>query len=265
MYKIKLLSQTKIDAWQNQLKRGEDQVLIASFINGQPIINPELDYDGTFNLKGSLTLPRLNPNRQKDAKNAIKIYEMLADLDWRQANNSRLWTTLAIAYYLPYTQQRWLVAKDNVNQAKLVLRRCFYQPDLADRLFHNSIARLYWATKLTKRARKFQLDDHPNQSTEGDRARLRVYRYTHQLFNGPGYFQQIMQRKTARNNQILKALLKVLCQKDRQNQQLSKEQLVKLLKELDLVIGHRKIQSLQFQDLVTEISNLGNKLFATKV
>jgi hypothetical protein len=98
------------------------------------------------------------PSASGDMDSSIKLFNALKHLDLVQANDKRLWITLTHTLFYNYTRNRWGI---NESSSDDVIKDRFHFEGAALRQRNqNSIARLWWAAKLTwdpKRKDPFEL------------------------------------------------------------------------------------------------------------
>ncbi|MEO8402967.1 MAG: DUF6339 family protein [Chitinophagaceae bacterium] len=93
-----------------------------------------------------------------DLDNSIKIYSALKHLDLVQANDKRLWVTLTHTLFYKYAMERWSLSESSSND--VIKDRFHFEGTGLRARNQNSIARLWWAAKITydeKRKDPFEL------------------------------------------------------------------------------------------------------------
>jgi Family of unknown function (DUF6339) len=92
------------------------------------------------------SLPQLGTQdgSREDAKNAIALYQALANLTPVQAMDERLWAYLCHSTYWSYMVARWGTAKPGV-----IIDRFFLKGGGIGSLVRNGISRLWWSAFLT--------------------------------------------------------------------------------------------------------------------
>lgn len=119
---------------------------LRSLYDGSSFDFPSVEYLAeTVNLDA--TDCELGTSPSDDFNSSVKIFNSLRDLDLVQANDKRLWTTLTHTYFFGYTKKRWAVS---TNSSDDVIKDRFHFEGAALRQRNqNSIARLWWAAKIT--------------------------------------------------------------------------------------------------------------------
>lgn len=222
---------------------------IDNYLGSKDMILPS---DAT--LQSTLTVsgkpPVLDPSIGGDADNAIKLYEYLYNLDKTQASDKRLWVYLSHVTFKEYTQKRWSIGieKSDIEQnpdarkkAVDMIEDRWFVAGSARSMRRHSIARLWWAACLT---------DSPwvkDPEFFGELQSADRYIYTRILFSNQDVLQQILERKLGWSDRMLIAILEYL----RRNPSLAdREHFRELIKEINLVLGYRKINTLSLQDLL---------------
>lgn len=191
--------------------------------------------------------PTLGTNVADDIDNAIKIYEYLS-LDETQASDARLWTYLTHVTFKDYVISRWPVSKENPETS--ILNRWFLLGGSARSLRRNAISRLWWAVHLTVA---------PWENTyfacleNSDR-----YTYTKALFLTEDIYQALAERRLGWSKPILIAILDYF----KRNPDFAKNRVLSrnLIKEVNLLLGYRKIMALELKEIITEIEGIAEDL-----
>lgn len=217
----------------------------------------EIPEDGILQsmLQISDTIPELSVEVSADVENAIKVYEYLSKLDKTQASDKRLWIYLSHVTFRNYTLGRWSLKTTSEeleisNEAKrkainYIAERWFLSGN-ARSLRRHSIARLWWAAYLT--ASPWTKDPEYFGSLENEDKFL----YTKVLFVTQDIVQQILERRLGWSDKMLIAILEYL----RLNPEVAKsrESVRNIMKELNLVLGYRKLSVLNFDELLAVIT-----------
>lgn len=200
-------------------------------------------------------IPELVPTVEADVDNAIKLYDYLQNLDKTQASDKRLWIYLSHVTFREYTMQRWplKVTKDELTNNQEARRKAvsylserWFLSGNARSLRRHSIARLWWAAYLT--VSPWERDsDYFSSLENSDR-----FVYTRTLFSNQDIVQQILERKLGWSDRLLVVILEYL----RQNPDFAQNRnaVRNLIKELNLVLGYRKLTVLSFDDMLVIIA-----------
>lgn len=222
-------------------------------------LQPEITVPESAVLQSTLevteAIPELEPSVESDVDNSIKIYEFLEKLDKTQASDKRLWIYLSHVTFRQYTMARWNLktSPDDLiynNEAKrkaisYISERWFLSGN-ARSLRRHSIARLWWAAYLT--VAPWERDpDYFGELQNDDR-----YIYTRVLFFTQDIVQQILERRLGWSDKILVAILEYLRIHPETAQ--NRDAVRNLMKELNLVLGYRKLAVLTFAELLNVIT-----------
>lgn len=93
-----------------------------------------------------------------DMSSSIKLFNALRHLDLVQANDKRLWVTLTHTLFYNYTRKRWGIGEASSDDT--LKDRFHFEGAALRQRNQNSIARLWWAARLTwdpKRNDPFEL------------------------------------------------------------------------------------------------------------
>lgn len=213
--------------------------------------------DGTLQstLLVSESAPELNTDVSADVDNAIKLYEYLYRLDKTQASDKRLWIYLSHVTFRDYTMGRWGLKQsaDELDISPEAKRKAinyigerWFLSGNARSLRRHSIARLWWAAYLT--VAPWQKDPEYFGSLENSDK----YIYTRVLFSTQDIVQQILERRLGWSDKMLIAILEYLRQHPEVAQ--NRESVRSLMKELNLVLGYRKLSVLNFEGLLGVIT-----------
>lgn len=219
--------------------------------------NFEVPADGVLQstLKVDENVPELNSDVNADVDNAIKVYEYLRNLDKTQASDRRLWVYLSHVTFRKYTLGRWGIKATpeevNVNadakrKAISYIAEHWFLSGSSRSLRRHSIARLWWAAYLT--VAPWEKDpEYFAGLDQSDR-----YVYTKVLFSTQDIYQQTLERNLGRFPKLLIAILEYL----RQNPDVaqSREAIRSIMKELNLVLGYRKLSALSLDELYKVIA-----------
>lgn len=227
-------------------------------LNGYFSENFEVSADGVLQstLKVDENVPELNPDVNADVENAIKVYEYLHNLDKTQASDRRLWIYLSHVTFRKYTLGRWgikatpeevSVNADAQRKAISYIAEHWFLSGSSRSLRRHSVARLWWAAYLT--VAPWEKDpEYFAGLDQSDR-----YAYTKVLFSTQDIYQQTLERNLGRFPKLLIAILEYL----RQNPDVAqnREAIRTIMKELNLVLGYRKLSALSFDELYKVIAD----------
>ena len=206
-------------------------------------------------LEVSERTPELAIGVEADVDNSIKVYEFLENLDKTQASDKRLWIYLSHVTFREYTMGRWglktssddlLYNNDAKRKAITYVAERWFLSGNARSLRRHSIARLWWATYLT--VAPWEKDPEYFGELENDDR----YVYTRVLFFTQDIVQQILERRLGWSDKILITILEYLRLHPETAQ--SREAVRNLMKELNLVLGYRKLAVLSFAELLSVIT-----------
>lgn len=218
-------------------------------------LNPDITYPNEGMLQSTLLIsekaPHLEPAVEADIDNAIKLYDYLHNLDKTQASDKRLWIYLSHVTFREYTMQRWPLKATEEDLANNIEARRKAISYISERWFlsgnarslrRHSIARLWWAAYLT--VSPWEKDpEYFGRLENNDR-----FIYTRILFSNQDIVQQILERKLGWSDKLLIVLLEYL----RQNPDFAQNRnaVRNLVKELNLILGYRKLTVLSFERLI---------------
>lgn len=207
------------------------------------------------------TPPELDPSVGADTENAIKVYEFLDKLDKTQASDKRLWIYLSHVTFRKYTIGRWEIkaSADDLTYNSEAKRKAvsyiaehWFLSGNARSLRRNSVARLWWAAYLT--VAPWDRDPEYFGDLEDDDR----YKYTRVVFSTQDIAQNLLERRLGWSDRILIAVLEYL----RLNPEIAqnRESMRKLIKELNLILGYRKLTALTFNELLAVITETAESL-----
>lgn len=206
-------------------------------------------------LKVNDSIPSLNIDITSDVENSIKVFEYLQNLDKTQASDKRLWIYLSHVTFREYTLGRWgiktsqdelAISADARRKAISYVAEHWFLSGSSRSLRRHSIARLWWAAYLT--AAPWETD--PEYFAGLDTSDK--YTYTKILFSTQDIYQQTLERNLGRSNKMLIAILEYLRQNPETSQ--NREAIRSIMKELNLMLGYRKLAVLSFDELVEVIA-----------
>ncbi len=206
-------------------------------------------------------IPELDPSVNADTENAIKVYEFLDNLDKTQASDKRLWIYLSHVTFRKYTIGRWEIkasAEDLTYNSEAKRKAISYIAEHwflsgnARSLRRHSIARLWWAAYLT--VAPWERDsEYFGELEDEDR-----YKYTRVVFSTQDIAQNLLERRLGWSDRILIAVLEYL----RQNPEVAqnREHMRNLVKELNLILGYRKLATLSFSELLAVVTETSESI-----
>jgi hypothetical protein len=92
-------------------------------------------------------IDQFTANPSGDMENSIKLFNSLKHLDLVQANDKRLWVTLTHTLFYNYTRQRWGIGENSSDD--VIKDRFHFEGAALRQRNQNSVARLWWAARLT--------------------------------------------------------------------------------------------------------------------
>jgi len=250
------------DTYQPIFNRAFSEELRENLASGESIydyLNPEFEVQPESILQSTLSvsddLPELSPDISADVDNAIKLYEYFHNLDKTQASDKRLWIYLSHVTFREYTMGRWglkttaeelNISSEAKRKAISYISERWFLSGNARSLRRHSIARLWWSAYLT--AAPWLQDPAYFGSLETDDK----YVYTKVLFSTQDIVQQILERRLGWSDRMLIAILEYLRQHPEVAQ--NREAVRNLMKELNLILGYRKLPVLGFNKLLSIIT-----------
>lgn len=205
--------------------------------------------------------PVLNTDITADVENAIKLHEFFHNLDKTQASDKRLWIYLSHVTFRDYTLGRWgiktpredlIASEDARRKAISYVAEHWFLSGSSRSLRRHSIARLWWAAYLT--AAPWEKDPEYFAGLETDDK----YVYTKVLFATQDIYQQTLERNLGRSNKLLIAILEYLRLNADKAQ--NREAIRSIMKELNLVLGYRKLAVLTFDELLAVITETADSV-----
>ncbi len=252
--KQKIFSSVQADQLRAALQSGEtlDQYFEAEFnIDDGGIFESDLEVEESI---------ELGPTVDDDLESAIKLYEAYSSLDNTQASDKRFWTYLSHVTYKDYVAKRWTskYSLDDVKgspdlRAKTIrfLTDRWFVTGNARSLRRHALARLWWNVKDTvapwEKSDEFATLENPDR-----------YIYTKVLFSTQDIISSILERKVGWSDKLVFAILEYLRQNDdfRKNRFKVRD----LLKEVNLMMGYRKLPALSFESLLEVIKDTAESL-----
>ena len=171
---------------------GTDDLLVAPFNLAGPV--PAMSFPG-----------KLSERAAADAEHAIAIYQCIGRLEEAQARDARLWSWLTHAVFHGYCRERWPLPGTPDQAKSSVISHWFLDGKRgpATALRRNAIARLWWATHLTRAPWEYG-EEFAFLKQEDEFAFTRV------LLSNQDVFQGTLERQFGSSRSILIALLEVL-------------------------------------------------------
>ncbi|PZR19666.1 MAG: hypothetical protein DI539_13275 [Flavobacterium psychrophilum] len=165
-----------------------------------------------------------------DAQNSIKLFNALKHLDLVQANDKRLWVTLAHTLFYNYTRQRWGIDEESSDDT--IKDRFHFEGAALRQRNQHSIARLWWAARLTW---------DPKQSDPFELTKL--------LWEKQDFYQNLIDRRFSTYQGALKGFLTFYAK----NKHLDmKQDMRKLFKGLNALGGVRVLSLMHEQEVERE-------------
>lgn len=238
MKKQKIFTNSFVDKLYTNIGSGES---IMDYFDETMEILPENTFDS------KVTVPEVIPELKTDAdtESAIALYEYLGDLDRTQASDPRFWTYLAHVTFRNYAMNRYEINEDMLRKDVInsIIDHWFVNQN--DRsLRRHSISRLWWAVKLTISPWEKDTENF------GHLENADPYLYTRLLFSNQDIYQQILERSLGKSQKILIAFLEFLNQNPEFTNRSNYRDLVK---ELNLILGFKKITIHSYNELYEEI------------
>lgn len=262
----KIFRSSEVEQMRADLRSGNS--LNGYFNDAYPVKQKEL-LQSTIEIFGkapALKVPKKNPV-SADLENALALYEYYKNLDETQASDPRLWTYLGHVEFRKYSLARWgldekfKTVKDRgeiqkaVNQ---VLDHWFVNGNDRD-LRRHAIARLWWAAKLTYAP--WETDPEFFGDLKKEKGKDPYY-FTRVLLSTQDVYQQVLERAMGRSSRILISVLEFL-DKNKEFAS-SRENIRRLMIELNLVYGTKKIIALDRASLSSLIRETASEVTAGK-
>lgn len=201
-------------------------------------------------------IPILDTSADKDAENAVKVYEYLNALSESVACDERVWSYLAHETFREHMLGRWPIEISATNVTDREVRKKAVT-SIKDHWFYgqrglvrNGIARLWWGAHVTVAPW-----ENGDEEFYADLDKTDRYRYTKLLFSKSVIYQQIMEREQTRPPRIRTTLLEYVYD----NQDITKEQIGDLAKRIDMANSYRKLDRLNYKQLRRVIDGFAEK------
>lgn len=175
----------------------------------------------------------LSPNPEDDVQSSIAIFSAFKDLDRVQANDKRLWVGLTHGPFFSYTRERWMRGETYSDEA--ILRRFHFEGASLEARTRNSIARLWWAAKLSY-----------------DAGREDPFELTRLLWSKQDLIQNLVERSYGTYENVLIAFLEVY----KANQNLTENELRQLYTGLNAIGGVKVLPLLTRQEVCEELGRV---------
>lgn len=169
-----------------------------------------------------------------DLESSIKIFLALKDIDLVQANDKRLWVTLTHTLFFKYAKERWKI--NDATSDDVIKDRFHFEGTGLRARNQNSIARLWWAAKLTY-----------------DEKRSDPFELTKLLWEKQDFYQNLIDRKFSTYSGTLKGFLKFYSENKHLDQ---KFEMRKLFKGINTYGGVRVLSLLDEEDVTKQIYSL---------
>jgi hypothetical protein len=169
-----------------------------------------------------------------DLESSIKIFSALKDIDLVQANDKRLWVTLTHTLFFKYAKERWSITELSSNE--VIKDRFHFEGTGLRARNQNSVARLWWAAKITY-----------------DEGRSDPYELTKLLWEKQDFYQNLIDRKFSTYDGTLKGFLNFYSE----NKHLDlKYEMRKLFKGINAYGGVRVLSLLEEKEITNQIYSL---------
>ena len=207
--------------------------------------------DGHGILESSYDIPNEVPvlDPENDPKNAIRLFEYLAQIDKTAASDPRLWAYLAHTTFCEYAVRRWGIDKKD-GAERIVAQHLFTNGD-ARTLRRHAIARLWWATKLT-------VAPWEGNSFFGSLKKDDRYYYTRILMQDETTSSDLFERVQITSCPEL--FIPILDYLDNHPELRKRELWREFMKEIILTLGYRKIMTLDLDTLLAELGEIANDI-----
>lgn len=173
-------------------------------------------------------------NAAGDVDSSIKLFNALKHLDLVQANDKRLWVTLTHTLFYNYTRKRWGI--DAESSDDVIKDRFHFEGAALRQRNQNSVARLWWAARLTY-----------------DPSRKDPFELTRLLWEKQDFYQNLIDRRFSTYRGTLMGFLMFYSK----NKHLDmKQDMRKLFKGLNALGGVRVLSLMEEQDVEKELVKL---------
>lgn len=123
-----------------------------------------------------------------DLDNSIRLFSALKDINPALANDRRLWVTLTHTLFYNYTRERWGITSSSSDS--VIKDRLYFEGSGLRTRNQNSVARLWWAARITYDKRR----DDP-------------FELTKLLWEKQDFYQNLIDRKFSTYPNVLLAFL----------------------------------------------------------
>ncbi len=169
-----------------------------------------------------------------DAESSVRLFNALRHLDHVQANDKRLWVTLTHTLFYNYTRQRWGINESSSDDT--IKDRFHFEGAALRQRNQNSVARLWWAAKLT-----------------WDPKRNDPFELTKLLWEKQDFYQNLIDRRFSTYQGTLRGFLNFYSK----NKHLDmKQDMRKLFKGLNALGGVRVLSLMQEQEIQIELNKM---------
>lgn len=203
----------------------------------------------TSNIEISDDVPILSASPDDDINDAIKVFEYLP-IDETAASDPRLWSYLTHVTFKNYVSNRWPIANDdNIEKTTKKIEERWFTSGNARSLRRNAISRLWWGARLT--VAPWEHDGYFDILEDADR-----YKYTRVLMEVEDLASAIVERpQLSSSSRLLIAVLEYLAT---EGETAKKRAFYReFLKEVILTLGYRKIMTLNLDELLSELNDIG--------
>lgn len=176
---------------------------------------------------------------KNDLENIKILYTNLINITDSQASDERLWAGLCHDKFWEYMQKRWPLEKAK-DKYKYIKKNYFFAHGEKRSLMTNGLARLWWIGRLTYDSSNIE---NPFELTE----------YLAKDLNGRGF--PLFGSNISNNKKVLKVFLKTLKDYEENNEIISREVFLEMVKSLNMWCGKILVDSLNEELLKEKILN----------
>jgi hypothetical protein len=174
------------------------------------------------------------PLVDREVGNAVAIHQWLPGLSDVQARDTRLWAYLTHVVFPDYTRSRWPIPGDVQKARRSIADHWFIRGRGLASLRRNSIARLWWAARLTHKPWECAGFETFEQTDP--------YTYLRVLFSNQDIYQGLLERTYGSSRAIMVPVLEVI---RRRGGNASSRFVTELTKEVNLMCGYREPATMQ--------------------
>jgi hypothetical protein len=258
----KIFKRAGIEKMRHDLRSGSS---LGSYFNDDYSVNETDLLASTIVVEGKppvLATPEDDPV-SAELDNAIALHEYYRNLDETQASDPRLWAYLSHVEFRRYSLERWGLKgsledlEESAEKTKAInylLEHWFISGNDRD-LRRHAIARLWWAAHLT------HAPWESDSEFFGHLKKQDPYHYTAILLLTQDIYQQVLERAMGRSNRILISVLDYFGTHNEFAR--SREKVRRLMKELNLAYGTKKLIILDAKELAALIESIASEIDAS--